>query len=301
MSIYKITRTFLWNLRDFFRFSLKEAYKNSQNLQRQGSQALDYELLIETILYEVPNSGIRRPKILSADETIDEILHTNKSIARFGDGEIMVANGEDIGFQRAEPELSRRLREILAKPQENLMVTLSGYLGNPSSIVGEKNRAYKDFALYAVPNLRRKTAKFINYDTIYYNTSASGARFEDYRSFFVGKKLVLVGCKEAFESYEFNIFDTAAVLKYEFVPNKHCFSEYESILSRLKAYEKDFLIILMCGPTACVLASDLCAEGFRALDLGHLAKAYDWKMRGIDTASNAQNSIKFFAPDEREK
>lgn len=117
-------------------------------------------------------------------------------------------------------------------------------------------------------------------------------------AFLKAKKLVLVGCKEAFDSYKFNIFDTAKLLKYEFVANKHCFDDYDAILSRLKSYEKDFLIILMCGPTACVLASDLCKMAFRVLDLGHLAKAYDYKMRGIDTSTNAKNSIKFFLPDE---
>lgn len=190
-------KKFVNNLRYLARYDLKDIWRRLNELQNK-SKSLDYEQLIETILYEVPNSGIRRPKILSVDETIDEILHTNKSIARFGDGEIMVADGQDILFQRAELGLSRRLQEILAKPQENLMVALSGYLGNPSSIVGEKNPMYKEFALYAVPSLRRKTAKFVNYDMIYYNTGASGARFEDYRGFFKGKKTRACGLQRSF-------------------------------------------------------------------------------------------------------
>lgn len=108
-----------------------------------------------------------------------------------------------------------------------------------------------------------------------------------------------MGCKEAFDSYKFDIFDTAKELKYEFVPNKHCFSEYDEILARLKSYDKDFIHILMCGPTAKVLVVDLTDMGFRALDLGHLAKDYDWYYKGVDIYNTtAQNSAKFVAPDE---
>ena len=108
----------------------------------------------------------------------------------------------------------------------------------------------------------------------------------------------MVGCKEAFDSYEFNIFDTASDLCYEFVPNKHAFSEYESILSRLMDYDKSYTHILMCGPTAKVLVADLTKAGYRALDLGHLAKSYDWHKKGIDMSKSGDNVVKFFSPDE---
>ncbi len=297
---YQYLQNFLWNVRDSFRFSLKGLAGSIQNLQNsQNARRLDDDLLIETIMYEIPNSPLKRPKIRTADETINELLSANKSIARFGDGEIVVADGGGIPFQRADERLARRLREILSTPQENLLVALPASYYKPC-IVGEKNPVYKDFALYAVPRCRQILGKFIDYDAWYWEMGINGsAFFEHWREFFAEKKLVLVGCKEAFEGYEFNIFDTATQLCYEFVPNKHAFSEYEGILARLKAYEKDFVYILMCGPTACVLAADLCADGRRALDLGHLAKHYDWHKCGINLNDNdGQNAIKFFSPDE---
>lgn len=39
---------------------------------------------------------------------------------------------------------------------------------------------------------------------------------------------------------------------------------------------KDRLIIIVLGPTAKLLAYDLNKLGYRALDLGHMAKAYEW-------------------------
>lgn len=296
MSLYKCVQNFLQNIRDSFRFSLRELHKRTQRLDKPR---LDEDLLIETILYEIPNSKIKRPTIKTADETINELITTNKSIARFGDGEIMLADGKDIPFQRAEKELTRRLQEIMAKPQENLLVGLPSSYYKPC-IVGEKNPVYKNFALYALPQVRRMIDKFINYDIEYSEMSINNINyFDTWINFFQNKKLVLVGCKEALKSYKFNIFDKALKLDYEFVPNKHCFSVYNETLDKLCSYDKDSIMILMCGPTACVLAADLTKNGFKALDLGHLAKSYDWHKRGIDmNANEGQNAVKFFAPDE---
>ena len=289
---YKYTQNFLWNIRDSFRFRLKDFHKATKN------RRLDDDLLIETILYALPNSDIKRPKIKTAEETINELMTTNKNLVRYGDGEMVVVDGGGIPFQKADEVLTRRLRELLSTPQEDLLVALPASYYKPE-IVGVTNPVYKEFAIYAVPKCRRMIDKFINYDTWYWEVGINGvAFFKRWRDFFVGKKLVLTGCKEAFDSYEFNIFDTAAQLCYEFVPNKHAFSEYESILARLKAYDKDFVHILMCGPTANVLVADLTKAGFRALDLGHLAKHYDWYKRGIDMSSSDEKVIKFYAPDE---
>lgn len=301
MSLYKCVQNFLQNIRDSFRFSLRELHKRTQRLDKPR---LDEDLLIETILYEIPNSKIKRPTIKTADETINELITTNKSIARFGDGEIILADGKDIPFQRAEKELTRRLQEIMAKPQENLLVAVNRRYYYPNifeAVIKQTNPIYKRFELYGVPSLRRQLDKYLNKEMLLYEAGITGNTkfFSLYRNFFQNKKLVLVGCKEALKSYEFNIFDKALKLDYEFVPNKHCFSVYNETLDKLCSYDKDSIMILMCGPTACVLAADLTKNGFKALDLGHLAKSYDWHKRGIDmNANEGQNAVKFFAPDE---
>ena len=51
----------------------------------------------------------------------------------------------------------------------------------------------------------------------------------------------------------------------------------------------------MCGPTAKVLVSYLTFLGYRALDLGHIAKDYDWYKKQIP--HNQNNCDKFFSPD----
>lgn len=295
--IYQAIKIFLQNFRDSFRFSLRKMYKVSPKRE------LDYELLIENILYGLPNTQIKRPKIKTTKETIKELINTNKSIVRFGDGEITIADGGSIAFQKSDKKLAYRLREILNTNQENLMIAINGgfYYNNLASIIMEKNQIYKDFSIYEVPKLRRQLNKYINFDITYYEAGITldcNENFEIFRKFFSGKNLILVGCKEAFDSYEFNIFDTANTLCYEFVPNKNAFSEYEKILKRILKYDKNFICILMCGPTANVLAYDLTKAGFRALDLGHLAKSYDWYKKGIDVKNSEENTTKFFHIDK---
>lgn len=109
--------------------------------------------------------------------------------------------------------------------------------------------------------------------------------------------MLLVGAKEAFNSYKYDIFDNARSKKYLFIPNKHAFREYDSIMKDICKYEKSRIVILMAGPAACVFASDLTYKGYRALDLGHVAKFYDYYKKGIKM-ENDDIIKKFFAPDE---
>ena len=51
----------------------------------------------------------------------------------------------------------------------------------------------------------------------------------------------------------------------------------------------------MAGPTAKTLVYDLTFIGYRALDLGHLMKAYDFYKKNIPLTS--RNVLNFYMPD----
>ena len=40
------------------------------------------------------------------------------------------------------------------------------------------------------------------------------------------------------------------------------------------------MFLLALGPTATVLAYDLCRQGFQAIDVGHVDLEYEWFLRG---------------------
>ena len=49
-----------------------------------------------------------------------------------------------------------------------------------------------------------------------------------------------------------------------------------------KKTDRDRLILIALGHTATVLAYDLAAEGYQALDIGHLDIEYEWFLRKTD-------------------
>ena len=52
-------------------------------------------------------------RVMSVDETIDELINTDKSLVRFGDGELLMIRGGDVHFQKANLQLSSELAEII--------------------------------------------------------------------------------------------------------------------------------------------------------------------------------------------
>ena len=64
-------------------------------------------------------------KILSNEKTIERIVSERLSVSRYGDGEIMLMNNRSIGFQKANPNLARRLKEIINARDAGHMVCLT--------------------------------------------------------------------------------------------------------------------------------------------------------------------------------
>ena len=64
-------------------------------------------------------------KVFSEEETLNEIIFNNKSIARYGDGEFSIIFGSSIGFQKYNKILSKRLIEVLNSNENNLLIGIN--------------------------------------------------------------------------------------------------------------------------------------------------------------------------------
>ena len=64
-------------------------------------------------------------KIVSNDKTLDEIIYKNKSISRFGDGELRIIFGENLDFQKADQQLRKKLLEILNIKDKGFLVGIN--------------------------------------------------------------------------------------------------------------------------------------------------------------------------------
>lgn len=58
-------------------------------------------------------------KILTPDQTLDDIIYKKKSIERYGDGEYQIIFGNNIRFQKFNQTLSKKLKNILITSNNN--------------------------------------------------------------------------------------------------------------------------------------------------------------------------------------
>lgn len=285
---------FFKNLHYLSKFSLKSKF--SKELME-----FKYEDILENFLYYLPDSQIFRPEILDSKRTIQLLKTSHCSLARFGDGELMLISGKDIPYQVYDEELAEKMKEILLNKQKNLLVGINHWYFHCKYNPKQENYS-RSFELFTMPIFRKMLLNHIDINTIYCDAGFTGLEqennelFENLREIWNNKKILIITCENAIKNIKYNIYDNASMINYLFVPNKNAYSEYKNVLTEIKKYEKDTLIILMCGPLAKILASDFSKQGYTALDLGHILKSYDYNKREIK--KNPETTIQFYSPDE---
>ncbi|MDL2264736.1 GT-D fold domain-containing protein, partial [Synergistaceae bacterium OttesenSCG-928-I11] len=124
----------------------------------------------------------------------------------------------------------------------------------------------------------------------YYGVDCA-AYFAKVRKIWDARDIAIICGQTVFDKIANNIFDNAKSIQYLYAPSQNAFAQYEDILKNAEKIDKSVLIIVILGPTATVLAYDLAKKGYRALDLGHIAKDYDFYTR------KDAKLTRFFAPD----
>lgn len=260
-------------------------------------QNLKYELLAKYI-------KVKMPKIKSVEETLEDLISKKAGICRFGDGELSLIKGEDIVFQKASPELSLRLKEILSSDLANLMVAIPKVVYSPKDNIVDLS---KKFWRSHGSKFRHEIEKYINLEQQYYSAEVSIAYsiykkydlktyFEKFKQLWKNRDVAIICGENVFDKIENNIFDAANSVEYIYVSSQDAFEKYDEILSKAKQIDKNKVLIIILGPTAKVLAYDLAKEGYQALDLGHIAKSYDWYTKNKTTV-DIKDAVEFFNPD----
>lgn len=246
----------------------------------------DIPAAIAYFLYE---KGVlhNRIKVHSIDETIDVLLHTEKSMVRFGDGEIVMIKGGDLMLQKADPEIAKGLAEILAYPHDDLIVTIPGIFETLSDHHRDSRQFWKDHLLF-----NRKTYEtYCNPDRVYYSTfvsrcyyyaadrSGCGAQFAKIRKIWENRDIVVVEGERTHNGVGNDLLDTARSIERIICPPSDAYRAIPAILDACTAYGKDRLFLLSVGVAAKFLAVKLFERGYRVLDIGNLDMEYEWFVR----------------------
>lgn len=256
--------------------------------------------------YENPSSSALKPTILSTEKAVDLIISNKYSMSRFGDGDFEVCMGRAIDYQCASKELSFKLLDILQKNQEGLLVGIPDAFGDlrefsisqdMNNLIGREFwRSYlttksKRFKLYSIFNMNKiYIDSFISRPYMdYVDKDKSAARFENLKRIWKGRDVVFVEGELSRLGVGNDLFDGAKSIKRVLCPAKNAFSKYNDIFNECCKQDNNVLFIIALGPTATLLASELHAAGFQALDIGHIDIEYVWMKKKANKKIAVEN------------
>lgn len=244
-------------------------------------QEVDYLLY----LYGIKKNNI---KVYSIDQTIDELLMTNKSMVRFGDGEIVIIRGHDLKLQRSTPEIAEGLKPILAYTYDDLIVAIPEIFGNLNIYIKKSQLFWKDHLFFN----RKIFYQYCNKNKVYYNAFVS--RFygtlsdkskckewiEKIKLIWKDKDIVVVEGERTHNGVGNDLFQYARSIERIIGPASNAYYAVDDIFLCCKKYSKDKLFLISLGVAAKFLTQKLFLEGYRVLDIGNLDMEYEWYLAG---------------------
>lgn len=251
--------------------------------------------ILENIPYEISDGmekgHIKRPIIRPVDETLEK-LKEGYSMSRYGDGELnMILNRNFSTFQAPDVTLIMRLREILKSSLPRHMVCIPDIYGD----FFNKNEEHKNwFRRHLAEGGREHDYSIFDMDKEYYNAfitrpykdyvNQCGAeeRFWSLRSVWENRDITIIEGEKTRFGVGNDLISNAKSCERILAPAVNAFEKYGELLEQAKKTDKNRMILIALGHTATVLAYDLSAEGFQALDIGHLDIEYEWFLRKAD-------------------
>ena len=235
-----------------------------------------------------------RLRIMSSKKTIKYIINSNCSVARFGDGEIdQILKPKDIGFQKYSKKLSDKLEQVLRNNNANLLKCVPKYF---NSLRGVNSAAKLFWLTWGKNGYHQKVVKYLREtcgNKYYFGDTQISRPYIDYRikrkakgqfdllkRIWKDQDILIVEGDHSKLGVGNDLFDNAKSIKRIVVPATDAFDYYQEILVSIKQNCGKRLVLLAVGPTATVLASELCVSKIRAIDIGHVDIEYEWFLSG---------------------
>ena len=243
--------------------------------------------------------GVKRPKVMDSEQTVNYILNNNVSIGRYGDGEMDLIRGKDINFQKANPEISRKLSEV--KTNDSFLVCIPNvfnkkYFNRKDLMEAEykfwvKNKLMHGFVWKKTFNNMLCGDAFISRFYIRYKDKSKVDKYiELFKKLWNGRDLIIVEGENSKIGCENDLLSNANSIRRIICPSTNAFDYYEQIMQQVKAnYNNGDLVLIALGPTATVMAYDLSKEGIQSLDLGHFDIEYEWFLAKTDKRIPVKN------------
>ena len=285
------------NYRELFKpvqsFQYSLGYRLQYRIERlEQTQSLFSGNMIYELTDQLKKGDVKLPKICTVDETCRKIVQDKVSVSRYGDGEFQIILGaaKDV-YQDDDAGLAKRLVDILLSNLSGHIVALADDYGCMEGLREENKNTIRR---YMTEEKRQQHYQYIDMEKQYYNAYISRPyviyphderekaylRFLQLKKIWEGRKILFVEGESTRMGVGNDLFSNAKSIQRIIAPSKNAFSVYTELLEEIKKSEKDCLVLIALGPTATVLAYDLCKEGYWAIDIGHLDLEYEWYLKG---------------------
>lgn len=206
------------------------------------------------------------PKVLTEEETLDRVL-AGSSCARFGDGELRLAQGGQAVSQRSDRNIEGELQMLLRGPTRSLICI-------PHTRYGPKVR---NWMKYQVPQIVRMLNRSREYGSAFISRpdSAPNINKPEYwaniRKLWKGRDVTLVVGTDYGSLNEHMLRDARSV-RMIFGPRRDAYSDVSELEQAIGVQPPDRPILMCLGACATVLAERLARKGCWAIDIGHVGK-----------------------------
>ncbi len=246
------------------------------------------------------------PKVMTCEETVEKILKSGCSITRYGDAEIRLAYGTDVVYQVSTKEIQKRLQQIIGSDEKNLLVCIPNVFDEKGmSILNSEHRTFwKKHLTY----FRKQWYKDLNFDYVYgdafisrhyMNLEDKKTGLDEYfsliKKLWENKDIIIVEGEKSRLGMNNDLFDKAKSVRRILGPSSQSFSKYDELLNEVKSHGKEPLYILALGPSATIMAYDLCVDGYTAIDMGNIDTEYEWFKMGTDKKVPIKNKMVYEA------
>ncbi len=296
MGQYSLHR-FLRNIKFLFCYSLQE--RETENMYKTLCFAEDlcrYDIMD-------PDDEVRIPKILNPEDSLQLLLDSPKSFARFGDGEVSLMQGKSIPFQEYDERLAKIMRDAVQGKFADLYVGINYSYFHTSRHMNPHNRkfyltAVHDFRQFFLDNCSmEQTYIAAGFNQMY--MVSDDTDLSDYyakiKELFRGRDLVIFAGEGIFDGMDYDVFELARSKEFVWGPKRNAFSVYDELYEIACSYSKDKTLCFILGPASKALVCSLTQQGYLAWDIGHLAKDYDCFCK--KQVKTPEEIARFFAPD----
>ena len=294
---------FFNNLRYLFRFNIKDMARNGVTKEYVLAAAQRSEWRTKN----APQS-IAAPHIKTKQETIEELIHTQKSIIRFGDGEFFLIWGHSIPFQKHNKLLSESLKEILLSQDERLLIGLpGGYWYGREDL---KDKVSRDWLCNHTLKHHFDYSAYFLESQVYANTGLLGfmsglskeeceRHYAMCREIWADKEVVVICGDKVHQGITHLLVDNAKSVEFVDAPTMNAYENIHTLREQISQFNHHKLLLFAIGPAGKVLAYEFFKRGYRVLDIGHLLQDYDLYKKGIQR--NETNILTFYKPDDKDK